>query len=283
MANIEHSAGSIGLSSGTAAATWSRIWERCQYVLLPLAAAVAFLVAWEVTVSVLEVSEVILPPPSAVARQFADNPRILLKHLVPTMIEAVLAFGIAVPFGVLLATVLTMFKVVRQALYPNVILFQIIPKIALAPLFIVWLGIGTPSRVTFAIFISFFPVLISTATGLRSVGPELIKLCRSVGASRWQVLWKVGFPTALPFIFNGMKITITMSVIGVVVGEFIAAQKGLGFLILFASSHQQTDLCLAAIAVLCALGLTLYGLVAGAEIFMRRTFGDGSPTQEMAT
>jgi NitT/TauT family transport system permease protein len=118
---------------------------------------------------------------------------------------------------------------------------------------------------------------------LRSVSPELIKLCRSVGASRWQVLRKVGFPTALPFIFNGMKITITMSVIGIVVGEFIASERGLGYLILFASSQQQTDLCLAAIALLCALGLTLYGLVAGSETIMKRTFGDGSSIQGMST
>lgn len=276
MADIEHPAGRLGPAPrATAGRLLQEGWERSRYVVLPAGLALAVLVAWEVMVTAFDVPDVILPPPSAVAAQFADNPRILLKHLVPTAIEAILAFGIAVPFGVLLATVLTAFKVVRQALYPNVVLFQIIPKIALAPLFIVWLGIGTPSRVTFAIFISFFPVLISTVTGLRSVGPELVKLCRSVGASRWQVLWKVAFPTALPFIFNGMKITITMSVIGIVVGEFIAAQAGLGFLILFASSHQQTDLCLAAIAVLCVLGLSLYGLVAGAEILMKRVFGDG--------
>ena len=283
MANIGHSVENIGLGRGAPARALRGAWERGQYVMLPLAAASAALLLWETSVDAFDVSEVILPPPSAVAAQFMANPHILLKHLVPTALEAVLAFCIAVPVGVLLATMLTMFKLARLAIYPNVILFQVIPKIALAPLFIVWLGIGTPSRVSFALFISFFPVLISTATGLRSVSPELIKLCRSVGASRWQVLRKVGFPTALPFIFNGMKITITMTVIGVVVGEFIASQQGLGYLILFASSQQQTDLCLAAIALLCALGLTLYGLVAGSEIVMKRTFGDGSPIQGVST
>jgi len=283
MANIEQSARTFGMQQASSARLLRNAWERARYVALPVGTAVLVLLLWEVAVTRLEISPVILPPPSAVAAQFQAYPHILLKHLVPTAREAVLAFGLAVPIGVLLATVLTMFKLARQAIYPNVILFQIIPKIALAPLFIVWLGIGTPSRVTFAIFISFFPVLISTAAGLRSVGPDLIKLCRSVGASRWQVLWKVGFPTALPFVFSGMKITITMSVIGIVVGEFIAAEEGLGFLILFASSHQQTDLCLAAIAVLCVLGLSLYGLVAGAEVLMKRVYGDGLATQEMST
>ena len=280
MANAEHSRDTIELAQRS----WDRavrtMWERGQIVVLPVAAAIVFLLVWQFAVTAFNVSDVILPPPSEIAAEFAINSRIMLRHLVPTAFETVLAFSLAVPLGVLLATVLTISKFARQTLYPNIILFQIIPKIAVAPLFIIWLGIGTPSRVTFAVFISFFPVLISTVTGLRSVGPELIKLCQSVGASRWKVLWKVGFPTALPFIFNGMKITITMSVIGIVVGEFIAAQRGLGFLILFASSHEQTDLCLAAIAVLCALGLALYGLVAGAEILMRRTFGDGSPARE---
>ena len=282
MVNFEDSAHNIELTPRS----WDRVlraaWERSQCVALPVAAAIVFLLAWQIAVTAYKVSDVNLPPPSEIGAEFTANWHIMLRHLVPTAIEAVLAFFIAVPFGVLLATAVAMSKFARQTFYPNIIVFQIVPKIAVAPLFIIWLGIGTPSRVTFAVFISFFPVLISTVTGLRSVGPELIKLCQAVGASRWKILWKVGFPTALPFIFSGMKITITMSVIGIVVGEFIAAQRGLGFLILFASSHEQTDLCLAAIALLCALGLVLYGVVAAAEVLMRRTFGDGSPSQGIA-
>jgi NitT/TauT family transport system permease protein len=283
MANIERTVDAVNLTRGPSSGLLGYLWERGQVIVLPVTTAALFLLAWQFAVTTFGVSDVILPPPSEIIEEFTAHSHIILRHLVPTAMEAVLAFAIAVPFGVLLATLLTMFKFARQALYPNVILFQIIPKIAVAPLFIIWLGIGTPSRVTFAVFISFFPVLISTATGLRSVGPELIKLCQSVGASKWKILWKVGFPTALPFIFNGMKITITMSVIGIVVGEFIAAQRGLGFLILFASSHQQTDLCLAAVGLLCVLGLTLYGLVACAELLMQRIFGDGTPIRETLT
>jgi NitT/TauT family transport system permease protein len=251
------------------------VWDRSRYFVLPAAAFLGVLVLWQLAVGLFDVPAVILPPPSAVLAQITQHPRILWKHTVPTTLEALLAFSVAVPFGVLLAVIITASKIARQTIYPNVILFQVIPKIALAPLFIVWLGIGTSSRVTFAVFISFFPVLISTATGLRSVSPEIIKLCHSVGARPWQVLWKVAFPTALPFIFNGMKITVTLSVIGIVVAEFIAAQAGLGFLILFASSNQQTDLCLAGVTVLCALGLLLYGIVAGAERLANHFFGEG--------
>jgi ABC-type nitrate/sulfonate/bicarbonate transport system permease component len=164
MTNIGQSARSIDLQQRPAGQALRDAWMRGQYVVLPCAAASGVLLVWELSVDAFDVSDVILPPPSAVAAQFMANSHILFKHLVPTAIEAVLAFCIAVPFGVLLATVVTMFKLVRQALYPNVILFQIIPKIALAPLFIVWLGIGTPSRVSFALFISFFPVLISTSS-----------------------------------------------------------------------------------------------------------------------
>ena len=162
----------------------------------------------------------------------------------------------------------------NKAMYPNVILFQLIPKIALAPLFIVWLGIGLPSRVTFSIFISFFPILVATAAGLQSVSRDMLRLCRSVGASDWQVLLHVRFPTSLPYLFSGMKVAVTLSIIGIVVGEFIASQRGLGYLILFASSRHQTDLSLACITVLCVAGLALYGLVVLSERLFNHWFGD---------
>jgi NitT/TauT family transport system permease protein len=144
----------------------------------------------------------------------------------------------------------------------------------LAPLFIVWLGIGLPSRVTFSIFISFFPILVATAAGLQSVPRDMLRLCRSVGATDWQVLVSVRFPTALPYLFSGMKVAVTLAIIGIVVGEFIASQRGLGYLILFASSRLQTDLSLACILVLCIVGLILYGLVVLSERLFNRWFGD---------
>jgi len=248
--------------------------ERLQVVALPLAAAACLLGLWQFAVTRLHVPAVILPPPTAILDQLVEHPRLLARHLTPTAREVLIAFAISVPVGIVLAMLVTSSKLASQALYPNVIAFQIIPKIALAPLFIIWLGIGAPSRVTYAVFISFFPVLIATAAGLRSVKPDVLKLCRSIHASSWQVLWRVRMPTAIPFIFSGMKITVTLSVIGIVVGEFIAADAGLGYLILFSSSHQQTDLGLAAIVLLCALGLALYGAVALGERVARRVFGD---------
>ncbi len=243
-------------------------------VLLPVGFALLALVTWEVVVRWAKVPEAILPPPSAIFGQITQHYPILLKHALPTTLETLLAFGISIPLGVLLAAVMTWSPILDKAIYPNVILFQLIPKIALAPLFIVWLGIGLPSRVTFSVFISFFPILVATAAGLQSVPRDMLRLCRSVGASDWQVLINVRFPTALPFLFSGMKVAVTLAIIGIVVGEFIASQEGLGFLILFASSRLQTDLSLACIVVLCAVGLVLYGLVVLSERLFAHWYGD---------
>ena len=243
-------------------------------VLLPVGFALLALITWELVVRWAKVPEAILPPPSAIFDQIVQHHRILLKHAIPTTLETLLAFGISIPLGVLLAAVMTWSPILDKAIYPNVILFQLIPKIALAPLFIVWLGIGLPSRVTFSIFISFFPILVATAAGLQSVPRDMLRLCRSVGASDWQVLINVRFPTALPFLFSGMKVAVTLAIIGIVVGEFIASQEGLGFLILFASSRLQTDLSLACIVVLCVVGLVLYGLVVLSERLFAHWYGD---------
>ncbi len=243
-------------------------------VLLPVGFSLLVLVVWEVTVRWAKVPEAILPPPSAVWEQLVEHYGLILKHAVPTTLETLLAFGISIPLGVLLAAVMTWSPMINRAIYPNVVLFQLIPKIALAPLFIVWLGIGLPSRVTFSIFISFFPILVATAAGLESLPRDMLRLCRSVGASEWQVLVSVRFPTALPYLFSGMKVAVTLAIIGIVVGEFIASQKGLGYLILFASSRQQTDFSLACIVVLCAVGLALYGFVVLTERLFQHWFGD---------
>ncbi len=243
-------------------------------VALPVGTAIAALVLWQVYVLYAAVPAAILPPPTDIVAQIAAHYRLLLRHAVPTTLETLLAFGLSVPLGVLLAAAMTTSVAVNRAFYPNIIFFQLIPKIALAPMFIVWLGIGLPSRVTFSVFISFFPILIATATGLRAVSRDTIRLCRSLGASDWQILFHVRFPTSLPHIFSGMKIAVTLAIIGIVVGEFIASQAGLGYLILFASSRQQADLGLACITVLCTVGLLFYGAVALAEKVIMKLYGD---------
>lgn len=241
-------------------------------VLLPSVVAVAALAAWQAFVVDAKVSPTVLPPPTVVASQLVDHFQIILQNAIPTTFETLVAFAISVPLGIFFAAVMVYSPLVNKALYPNVVFFQLIPKIALAPLFIVWLGTGLPSRVTFAVFLCFFPILVATAAGLQSLPTDTLRLCRAVKASNWQILLHVRFPASLPYLFSGMKVSVTLAIIGIMVGEFIASQAGLGYLILFASAQQETDLGLACIGVLCLVGLLLYGAVVLCERMVLRWY-----------
>jgi NitT/TauT family transport system permease protein len=255
------------------AGLWTALWSRQLPALaLPTATAFLFLIAWQAVAVLGHISPTILPPPTMIVQQLIEHFPLIMKHTIPTTIETLAAFGLSIPIGIALAALMVYSATAFQALYPNVIFFQLIPKIALAPLFIAWLGIGPSSRITFSIFICFFPILIATVTGLRSVDANMLRLCRSLRMSSWQVLVRVRFPSALTHLFSGMKVAVTLAIIGIVVGEFIASQRGLGYLILFASSRQQTDLALACIAALCAAGHVLYGAVVLAEKAMARIY-----------
>jgi NitT/TauT family transport system permease protein len=242
-------------------------------VVLPLATAAAALLVWQIVVTALRVPAVILPTPLEVADNLWHDLPLLLRHAMPTTVDALMAFFMASALGVALAIAITYSPFLRDMLYPNLVLFQLIPKVALAPLFVVWLGIGSGSRVAFATFVSFFPVVISAAVGIANTEASAVRLCRSLTASEWQCFAMVRFPFALPAIFSGMKIAITTAVIGVIIGEFISAQAGLGFYILYASSRMETAVIFAALFVLCVIGVALFGAVALAEVIVRRSYG----------
>jgi NitT/TauT family transport system permease protein len=242
-------------------------------VVLPLGVALAVLLLWEFGVRLGGVPEVILPAPSRIFTLIVEKHEILLKHAIPTTLESAGGFLIASALGIGLAILLTYSAMAREALYPNLVFFQLIPKIALAPLFIMWLGIGSESRLAFSVFISIFPIVIATIAGFAAVDPNTVRLCRSLTASEWQIFTNVRFPSALPYIFSGMKIAMTLAIIGVIIGEFITSQRGLGYLIIFATARADTVVAMAAIVVLCLAGLVLYGLVALAEKLANRTYG----------
>ena len=242
-------------------------------LLLPLVTIAAVLGGWEYVVRAYNIPPALLPAPSAIARRLSETLPFLLGHAVPTTLETVAGFALALALGIALAVLVSASRLAREALYPNVVFFQLIPKIALAPLFIVWLGIGSASRLTFAVFIAFFPVVIATLAGLESVDRDLLRLCRSVGATPLRTYLHVRFPAAVPNIFAGAKIAITFAMIGVIVGEFITAQAGLGYMILFAASQADMALIFASITLLCAIGLVLYGLTVLAERLALRRYG----------
>ena len=239
-----------------------------------LVVACLILLGWQVAVDALKVPPVVLPSPILVGQAIVRALPILLVQSLSTILASVFGFLLAAVGGFALATLLASSVLLRKALYPNILFFQLIPKIALAPLFIVWFGIGATSRLAFIVFIAFFPTVLATMNGLLSTPPEMLRLCRACSARAQDIFLYVRIPYAVPMIFSGLKISATFAIIGVVVGEFISAQSGLGYLILFASSQADTPLALASIAVLCVLGLALYGAVALAEVVALARLGE---------
>lgn len=249
------------------------LYRQSRLLLLPLATAALIIGAWEAVVWLREIPEVLLPAPSVIAARLVETFPFLLQQAIPTTLETIAGFLISLVLGIGLAVLVSASRFAREALYPNIVFFQLIPKIALAPLFIVWLGIGSESRVTFSVFISFFPVVVATLAGLTSVDRDLLRLCKAVGATDSKIYTRVRFPAAVPHIFAGLKIAITFAMIGVIVGEFITAQAGLGYMILFAASQAEMPLIFASITLLCVIGLALYGMVVAAEMLFLKRYG----------
>lgn len=242
-------------------------------VLLPGSLIVIILGSWELAVRISHVSTLLIVPPSAIWTTLIDTASVLGPQAMPTLIDTCVGFALACCIGFTLGTMVVLSHRLHQALYPHVVLFQLVPKVALAPLFVIWLGVGPSSRLVFALFLAFFPVVIGTSAGLLSADRNAVRLCRSLGGSRLQVLFAVQLPYATPHIFAALKMAVTMAMIGVIVGEFITAQQGLGYIIMFASSAGETALVFAAIALLCLIGVLLYGVVELAEFLVTRRLG----------
>jgi NitT/TauT family transport system permease protein len=247
--------------------------RRIRPVALPILTTVILLGLWELLVRAYGISPVVLPPPSSIAASLIRNFPLLMHHAAQTSAEAAMGLGLAVIFGFAFGFALAYSALFREATYPHMVFFQLVPKVALAPLFIVWLGVGAESRLAFTVFIAFFPVLVATASGLNNVEERYLRFCRAITASKWQSFLYVRLPFALPQIFAGLKIGVTMSFIGIIVGEFITSQSGLGYLILFASTRAETSTIFAAIFILCVIGMAFYGVVTLAEILILRRYG----------
>jgi NitT/TauT family transport system permease protein len=223
------------------------------------------LLMWELLVRALGVKTVVLPAPSAIARVLVTRSDLMLEHLWPTFYQIVLGFLISVAGGILVAVLITYSRIVRNGFYPIIVVSQMVPKVAVAPLFIIWFGMGTPSRLLLAFLVAFFPMTINAAHGFQSVDDDFLRMARAYMGGRWQIFTKIRLPHALPHIFSGMKISVTLAVIGVIVAEFVASQRGIGYLIVFANGTLDTPLMMAAITALSVMGLALYGIIAAME------------------
>ena len=247
---------------------------RLRPAILPLAFAGALLALWQAAAVIGGYPKVILPAPSDIFAALVGNFAEICRQAVPTVRDTLAGFALATVLGIALAAAMSFSRLLKQAVYPLVVVIQLVPKIAWTPLFIVWAGIGWPSRLAIATFIAFFPIFIAMVAGLESTDSSLVRLSRSLTATRWRTFRLVRFPAAMPFLFAGLKIAITLAVIGVIVAEFITSSEGLGFLILKSAALLRTDLILAAIVVLCAVGLACYGAIHAGETAMRRWRGE---------
>lgn len=226
--------------------------------LTPLVGIAAFLLAWQVFVVVWKVPPYLLPTPVAIADTFVSELPDLLSHGWVTVYEMLAGYALAVAVAIPLAIAITSSSRFNELAMPTMLFFQIVPKVAIAPLFLVWFGVGVTPKILVAFLISFFPIVIDAAVGLRSMSPEMGDLARSMGATRLQVFTRFRLPTSLPYLFSGLKVAATLAIAGTVVGEFVGADKGLGYLLLVTNSNMQTSLMFATIVALTIIGLIFY-------------------------
>jgi NitT/TauT family transport system permease protein len=241
---------------------------RLQKALTPVAGVLFFLAAWQVGVMVYKVPSYLLPAPTEIAQTFVSEFPRLLQHGWVTTYEMLLGYALAVAIAVPLAVAITSSKRFDDFVMPTMLFFQVVPKVAIAPLFLVWFGVGTTPKVLVAFLISFFPIVIDAAVGLRSMSPEMTDLARSMGASRLQIFAQFRLPTSLPYLFSGLKVAATLAIAGAVVGEFVGADKGLGYLLLVTNSNMETSLMFATIVALTIIGLAFFYAVEFVEALL---------------
>lgn len=228
----------------------------------PLALALTVLALWQTATRVWQIEGWLLPSPLAIARAALDAHDLLGAHIWQTAQETLIGFAAALVVGLALGLLIDYSPLVRAALYPLLVVSQTVPTIAIAPLLVIWFGYGLWPKIIVVGLICFFPIVVNTADGLRSADPELIALLRTMGASRADTFFLVRLPGAMPAIFTGVKIAVTYSVVGAILGEWVGASQGLGIFMLRATNSFRTDWVFVSIAITALLSIALFGLTA---------------------
>jgi NitT/TauT family transport system permease protein len=240
-------------------------WRAGRGVVIPAAVFVCAALGWSLAARMLEIPPILLPGPGAVLAALVAEREVLLKAAAETLAEIILATAIAVAAGFVTAIVIALNPIMRRVVFPYILMTQVVPKVALAPILIAWFGIGMQSRLILAFLIAYFPMVINSLTGILETREASLLYARSLAASDWQILLKVRLPEALPSIVSGIKITTGIAVIGIVVGEFVATEGGLGKVIIDSAAVLNTALTIAATVVIAAIGLALLGMLELAE------------------
>lgn len=226
---------------------------------------VTMLLIWEVACKVFAIPAFALPGPSDIWEAFMKRRELFAAHSWTTLYETLGGFALAVILGILIAAIIVVMPSLHDIIMPVLLISQLVPKVAIAPILLIWFGYGPFPKILIAFLIAFFPIVINTAAGLAAVEKSVLDLAYSLRASRWQIFWMFRAPNAMPELFSGMKVAITLAIIGAIVGEFVGGSNGLGYLIIVANSELNTPLAFAALSILSLGGIVLYMMVEGAE------------------
>ena len=227
----------------------------------PFLLVVILLLLWDAVIRVFKIPPYLIPPPQKVVGQLIAEWPMLLKQSWLTTLATLGGFALSVLIGIPLAMTIAYSRTVESFVYPLLVFSQSIPKVAIAPLFVVWFGFGLVPKVIAAFLLGFFPVVVATVQGFKSVEGDVIDLARSMGANPFKIFLKFRLPHALPAIFSGLKVSVTLAVVGAVVGEFVNADKGLGYLIVTSTAFFQVPLAWGALVLLSLLGIVLFQAV----------------------
>lgn len=228
-------------------------------------ATILMIVLWQVMCVVFRIDTFILPSPVEVFHSLVEYREPIMVHAIQTLFTTVVGFAIAVVFGLVLGLAIGVERAVYEGLYPMMIAFNSIPKVAIVPLLVIWFGIGTVPAILTAFLISFFPIVVNVATGLATIEPELQDVLRSLGARKHQIVLRVGIPRSMPYFFASLKVAITLAFIGSVVSESIASNSGIGYLMLAASARFDVALVFAGFVVISVMGVIMYEVTAYTE------------------
>jgi NitT/TauT family transport system permease protein len=242
-----------------------------------------FCAVWEVACIVLKIPNYIVPAPHRVLEKIVESWSLLYAHSLTSIAEIMLGFVLASVCALVCAIAMVHSRRVEAVLEPFLVVSQVIPKVALAPLFIIWFGHGILPKIIIAMLIAFFPVLVNAVVGLRSVDAEIIELMESIAANKRQTFWRVRLPNSLPYIFPALKVAALLSIVGAMVGEFVGSDKGLGYLMIIGDVNLDTDLLFASLVVVTAFGMVVYAVIETFERRIESRYGKGDVQQRLVT
>lgn len=257
--------GNAPLTAKTSQTVTLRRAKKVGWTLLPAVTFVAVVIFWMASIRIFDIPPYLLPEPGGVFVRIFSDSAMLWRNAEVTIIEILVGFGLAIVFALPLGLLIALSPWAKQLIYPPVVILQLVPKIAVAPLFLVWMGFGIESKLLLTLLMTFFPILLASISGFQILDDRLLYLTRSMGASRWQTFIELRFPSALPVIFSGLKTAATLAATAAIVAEFVGANQGLGYVLLRATGTLDTELIFAVLVWLTVIGLALNYVVEFAE------------------